>query len=164
MDQGYTGTQKIQFLQNALAGNPELNCVYRQNSAAARAAGIKKLITWDEYVAMLLEVANDIDARRTHRSNPRRKQSVNVMELILDDDDEAHFSTLEANVGSLQDRQWDQDTTLEQLEAYQTERPIPCKDNRPSNGRPRNARPRNDHPQRVFMENVTWAKIDPEDR
>ncbi len=45
---GYTGSQKIQFMQNALAGTPELACVYRQNSSAARAAVVTALITWDE--------------------------------------------------------------------------------------------------------------------
>ena len=62
------------------------------------------------------------------------------------------------------EEQWDQDTTLEQLEAYQTERPFPRKDNRPSSGCPQEGRPRNDRPQRVFMDNATWAKIDTEDR
>ena len=53
---------------------------------------------------------------------------------------------------------------MEKLEAYQTERPAPRKDNRPSNGRPHNDRPHSDRPQRVFMDNATWAKIGSEDR
>ncbi len=77
-DQAYTDLQKIQFLQNALAGTPELNCVYRHNSASARAAGVKKSITFEEYFAMLLEVANVLDAGRTFPSNPRRKHSANM--------------------------------------------------------------------------------------
>ena len=58
-------------MQNALAGTPELGCIYRQNSAAARAAGIKKSITWEEYHAMLLEVASVMDAGRILCSNPQ---------------------------------------------------------------------------------------------
>ena len=123
-EQGYTGQQKIKFLQNALAGTPELNCVYQQNSTAARAAGVTKTITWDEYFAMLLEVANVLDAGRTFHSNPRRKQSTNMMELLFDDADEVQYATLEAHIHSVMDErldqeeeQWDQDTTLEQLEA-----------------------------------------------
>ena len=171
-DQPYTDMQKIQFMQNALAGTTELNCVCRQNSAAARAAGIKKPITFEEYFQMLLEVANVLDAGRTFQHNPRRKQNVNVMEIILDDDEEDdQYATLESNVHSHQDEQWDQDTTLEQLEMYLTERPA-RNDNRSNNSRPRNDRPPSNRPdrppsnrpERVFMDNPTWAKITPEDR
>ena len=109
-DQPYTDMQKMQFLQNALAGTPELNCVYRHHSAAARAAGIRESITFEEYFAMLMEVANVLDTERVLQVNPRR-QHVNVMEVILDeaedDDNEDRYATLETNAHE----QWDQDTT-----------------------------------------------------
>ncbi len=83
-----------------------------------------------------------------------------ILDDAEDDDNEDRYATLETNAHE----RWDQDTTLEQLEIYQTERPPGRTDNRFNNGRPRTDRPPSNRPERVFMDNTTWAKITSDDR
>ena len=63
-----------------------------------------------------VELSCDLDASRTLRHNPRRKQSVNMNEMVFDEPDET-YPALEVHTHDFEN--WDQDTTIEQLEVYQ---------------------------------------------
>lgn len=93
------------------------------------------------------------------QSNPRRKHNAKMMEVILDEDED-QCGALEANVHE----QWDQDTTLKQLEIHQTERPLAQSDNHFNINCQCSDRPPSSRPECVFMDNDTWKKIISEDR
>ncbi len=69
--QDFTDGQKNDFLQATVAGTPHFSGVLQQNTTAARAAGVHRDFTFEEYFAMLLEHAAVKDASNNLESNTR---------------------------------------------------------------------------------------------
>ena len=68
--QDFTNGQKIDFLQATVAGTPHLAGVFQQNTTAARAAGVVRDFTFQEYFSMLLEHAAVKDSSNVMETNP----------------------------------------------------------------------------------------------
>lgn len=71
-NQGYTDAQKIQFLNAAVSGMPNLSQILNLHRTASKAASIKtSTYTFEEYVASLLKAASVFDNANTNTRGPR---------------------------------------------------------------------------------------------
>ena len=84
----YSESQRINFLNAALGGIPNLESVLTIRSTAKKAAGIITPDTFDEYFSALLEQAQVYDSANTAPRGPRNVRQVNNNEMVFDDMDD----------------------------------------------------------------------------
>ncbi len=146
--QDFTDNQKNDFLQACIAGTPHLSGILQQNTTAARAAGIIREFTFEEYFNMVLEHAAVKDSSNNLESNPRSRKSLNVnmMECVFEDG-QVCYEPFEMEVNghrTTDSEEWDMDTPITRLEVHQTDTA--------------NAPPFT-QPQRIWMDDNTWGKM-----
>ncbi len=151
--QDFTDGQKNDFLQACIAGTPHLSGILQQNTTAARAAGIAREFTFEEYFNMVLEHAAVKDSSNNLESNPRSRKSLNVnmMECVFEDG-QVCYEPFEMEVNghrTTDSEEWDMDTSITRLEVHQTDTA--------------NAPPFT-RPQRIWMDDNTWGKMSQPDR
>ena len=150
--QDYTDEQKIEFLNNAVAGVPGLCNVLTLNRQVRSGSGNNTPLLFAEYLQLLLDQAAVLDnSGSTAQGNQKGRRSVNVMEIEFSD---GTRDTLELDEG-YQVNVHDMDTPLEQLMAYQTDTTFGGYGG--NNGS-------NDRPLRVHIDNETWSKMKPQHR
>ena len=135
----YSDGLAIQFLEAALSGTPNLSQVLTTRRNAIAAASTGHVITFDEYVAALLEQTQVFDAGRKTSSNPRVQRRVNQMEITFDDD------TTES-IGTYEVESHDMETDIGSLMVNQNDTSLAPQR------------------QRVWMDQATWKSLSEDDR
>ena len=111
----FTDDQLVRFLNASVAGVPTLRNVLHINKATRKAAGNRNEITFDEYVALLLDQASVDDVAAGYKKNPRSR--VNVHKMVYDDENQEGVSTYKGNVHEVYEH--DMDTPAAELLACQ---------------------------------------------
>ena len=139
----YTDAQCSQFLETCVQGTEHLAQVRHLRRQAAKAAGVVFTLTFDEYVAALVEACSIRDGANTSSTNPRSNRSVNMTEFIFDDGSTDHDVVYEAN---LHETDFDLDTPIEYIVNQAS-----TNDN-------------NNGPRRVLMNQATWKSLSQDDK
>ena len=140
----YTDSQCIQFLHAAVTGT-SLAETLTSYTAAIRASGSTVVLTFPEFVGMVIEKAQVHDAARAPQRNPRansRSTNVHDMTNAVIDNDPAVYAV---NVHDI-------DTPIDELMVFNVNTGMTPRNNDSSNKL------------RVFMGNVTWSKLSVPDR
>ncbi len=135
----YTDNQLSGFLEICVAGTPNLSQVRTIHATAARAAGVTKPWSFQEYISELLNQSSILDASNVSNTNPRARRQTNKHEMydFCDDDD---VPVYDANVH-------DMDTPITEINAHD-----------------QGNNPRHAGRIHVRMNKATWDAMSPEDQ
>jgi len=139
----FSTTQIMDFVDNSCKGFETLTAVRKTAEQTKSLAGGRD-ITIEEYKALLIAQAQELDLKTKPARNPRPRRNANVHEILFDDD--PNPISIESNVHELDE--FDADTDVSVLLAHKSEQ-------RANNSRNQS----NDQPRRARLDRETWYKL-----
>ena len=148
----YTDAQLISFLNACVSGTTNLSQVYNLHMSSRKAAGNNTALPFEDYCALLLAAAQVYDSSNTNKKNPSVRREVNTHEIVFDDNTIGFYEEVPQELESYK-HEFDMDTPIEHVLAYQTETASRFRGPPASKGT-----------QRVMISSDAWRQLDDQDR